>query len=112
MNKPLVLVNKVNEVLFFSVRQVDWNNFDEWVEDRERKLQPGGKLSVNAVRYSWNALEAPFFSNRIDAWAVHTIHFRKYILIRHDLLLMSHERQIFAEVRHLFVTIWLKKINS
>ncbi len=47
MNKPLVLVNKVNEVLFFSVRQVDWNNFDEWVEDRERKLQPGGKLSVN-----------------------------------------------------------------
>ena len=44
MNKPLVLVNKVNEVLFFSVRQVDWNNFDEWVEDRQRKLQAGGKL--------------------------------------------------------------------
>ena len=58
MNKPLVLVDKVNEVLFFSVRQVDWNNFDEWVEDRERKLQEGGKLFVDRYplqvnRYSW-----------------------------------------------------------
>ena len=51
MNKPLVLVNKVNEVLFFSVRQVDWNNFDEWVEDRQRKLQAGGKLFKAVIRY-------------------------------------------------------------
>jgi hypothetical protein len=25
----------------------DWNNFDEWVEDRERKLQEEGKV----IRY-------------------------------------------------------------
>lgn len=60
-----MLVDKVNETLFFSVRQVDWNNFDEWVEDRERKLQEGWKvirggytLSVNrypliVTRSSW-----------------------------------------------------------
>lgn len=53
MDKPLVLVDKVNEVLFFSVRQVDWNNFDEWVEDRERKLQEDGKLFIawGVIRY-------------------------------------------------------------
>jgi hypothetical protein len=49
MDKPLVLVNKVNEILLFSVRQVDWNNFDEWVEDRERKLQIGVKFIGSLV---------------------------------------------------------------
>lgn len=50
MYKALMLVNKVNEVLFFSVRQVDWNNFDEWVEDRERKLQGEESYSLSMSR--------------------------------------------------------------
>lgn len=55
-----MLVDEVNEILFFSVRQVDWNNFDEWVEDRERKLQEGWKVMLSVsryplivIRYSW-----------------------------------------------------------